>query len=131
MAEIKGGKVICRSFGTTDHLGASVLFQKDFRRTEFTIVIVTHGKAVGSRIMDNNQVSDINLRQFPVNGKFIIILAKRTCHIIYVIAWGIFFTGHCDMMIRTLHGRTHQIAGTGIQTDIFFVNMFFMNRSCN
>ena len=33
-------------------------------------------------------------------------------------------------MISTVHSRTHQITGTSVQTNIFFVNMFLMNTFC-
>ena len=81
-------------------------------------------------IVDNQIISDVNLWKHTVYGKFIIVLAKRTGDIVFVVAWCIFFAEDSDMMISTVHSRTHQITGTSVQTNIFFVNMFLMNTFC-
>ena len=81
-------------------------------------------------IVDNQIIADVNLWKHTVYGKFIIVLTKRTGDIVFVVAWCIFFAEDGNMMISTVHSRTHQIAGTSVQTNIFFVNMFLMNTFC-
>ena len=39
----------------------------------------------------------------------------------------IFFTQYSDMMISAIHSGTHQVGSASIQTDVFFIDMFFMD----
>ena len=36
-----------------------------------------------------------------------------------------------DMMVRSVHGRAHQVAGAGVRADILLVDMLFMDRACH
>ena len=84
-----------------------------------------------SCIMNCQNISHINLWKHTVNGKFIIILTQRTCHIVFVIAWFILLTKDCNMMICTIHSRAHQVDCTCINTDIFLVGVFLMDGCCD
>ena len=44
-----------------------------------------------------------------------------------MIAGGILLAQHRNMMVRAVHGRTHQIGGTGIHTDVFFIGVLFVD----
>ena len=81
--------------------------------------------------MNNQVITLIYLRKFSVNCKFVIILTQRTCNIIYMILWSILFTKNSYVMICSIHGRSHKICCTGINTDIFLVNVFLMNSFGN
>ena len=78
-------------------------------------------------VMDYQIISHIDLRKHPVDGKFIIIFTKRSCDIIYMICWFVFFTHNCDVMVSTVQSRTHKVRCAGIYTDVFFISMFLMN----
>ena len=78
--------------------------------------------------MDSDIISDVDLRQHPVDGKFIIVLAQGTCHIVLMVAGLILLAQHGNMMVRSIHGGTHQVHGTGIHTDVFLVGMLLMNH---
>ena len=82
-------------------------------------------------IMDNQQVPDINLRQHAVNRKFVIILTKGACDIVFVVAHAIVLTHDCDMVVSAVHRRTHQIHGTGIASYILLMGMLFMDGTRN
>ena len=84
-----------------------------------------------SRIMNYQHITHINLRKHTVDCKFIIVFTQRSCYIIFVIARCIFFTHYSNVMISSVHSRTHQVNCTCIYTNIFFVCMLFMNCRCN
>ena len=81
-------------------------------------------------IMNHKNISHINLRKHTVNCKFVIILTKGTCHIIFVITRHIFFSHDCNMVICTIHSRTHQIYCACIYPNIFLMGVFLMNCFC-
>ena len=43
----------------------------------------------------------------------------------------IFFTHNSDVVVCTIHCRTHKIDCTRIYTDVFFVSMFLMDFFCD
>ena len=73
-------------------------------------------------------IPNLNLRQFPVNGKFIIVFTQRPCHIIGVVTGRILLTQHCDMMVRAVHGRAHQVHCAGIHADVLLMGVLLMNH---
>ena len=86
---------------------------------------------MGACIMNKQIVTLFDFRKLPVHREFVTIFTKWPCDIVQVIAGRIFFSQHCNMMVSTVDSRTHQIGSTGIGTNIFFVNMFLMNRLCH
>ena len=84
-----------------------------------------------SRIMDHQYISHINLRKHTIDCKFIIVLTQRSCHIIFVIARRIFFAHYCNVMVSSVHCRTHKVNRTCIYTNVFFMCMFLVDCSCN
>ena len=81
--------------------------------------------------MDHKDVAYVNLWKHPVDGELVIVLAQRSGDIVFVVARCVFFPHHSDMVVRSVHGRAHQIDGTGVHADILFVGMFFVNRFCH
>ena len=64
--EFEGGyvescEIIHRRFGSADQLEAAVLLQQYFGAAELAVVVVAHGEAVGAGIMDNHNVTHIDL----------------------------------------------------------------------
>ena len=82
-------------------------------------------------VMDKEIIAHIYLREHSVHCKLVVVLTERPRHVIFVCARFIFFPQDGNMMICTVHSRTHQIDRTGICTDIFFVSMLFMDRFCH
>ena len=78
-------------------------------------------------IVNCDIVTDVNLRQHPVNGKFVVVLTQRTGHVILMIAGFVLLAQYGDVMVRTIHGRTHQVHSAGIHTDVFLVCMLLMD----
>ena len=83
------------------------------------------------RIMDHQQIPFVNPRHHTVNGKLIIIFTQRSYYIIFVITFPILFPHHRNVMICAIHCRAHQVYGTGVHTNIFFISMLLMNRLCH
>ena len=63
----------------------TVLFQKQFRGAQLSVVVVTHRKTMRACIMNDKEVSHINLRKHAVNCEFIIVLAQGTGYIVLVV----------------------------------------------
>ena len=83
-----------------------------------------------SRVMDIEIIPHLHLWQHTINGKLVVVLAKRTCHIILVVTWCIFLAQNCDVVICAIHCRTHQIDRTGIHADVLLIGMLLMNCLC-
>jgi len=81
--------------------------------------------------MDYKVIASFNLRKHSVDGKFIIVLAERTCYIIFMITWCILFSKNCDVMVSSIHSRTHQVYCTRIYTDVIFICLLLVNCLCN
>ena len=84
-----------------------------------------------SGIMDHQQVSVLNLGKLSVDGEFIVIFTERSGDVIHVVTRLIFFSHHSNMVVSSVHRRTHQVDRTGIHADIFFVGVLFMDRLCH
>lgn len=74
--KIKGGKIVLRRFRAADQLGGPILLQKDLRRAELAVVIVSHRETMRPGIVENKQIPHVNLRQHTVDGKLIVVLAQ-------------------------------------------------------
>ena len=81
--------------------------------------------------MDHKIVSFLNLWQHPVNGKLIVILAQGSRDIVFMVAGSVLLSKHCNMVIRAIHCRAHQIDCTRVYSDIIFVRVLFMNCFCH
>ena len=50
--EIEGGEIISGSLSTADQLEGAVLLQQDLSGAELAVVVVAHGEAVGTGVVD-------------------------------------------------------------------------------
>ncbi len=80
-----------------------------------------------SGVVDDEIVADIEFWEHTVYGEFIIIFTERAGDIVFVVARLVFFSEYRNVMIRTVHRRTHQVARTGVQPSVFFVNVFLVD----
>ena len=78
-------------------------------------------------IVDADIVADLNFRQLAVNGEFVVVFTERAGDVIEVCQRCMLFSENGDMMIGAVHGRAHQIAGAGVQTDVIFERVFFVD----
>ena len=81
--------------------------------------------------MDKEQIAHFNFREHTINGKFVVVFAQATGYVIFVVAGSIFFAHYGNVMVRTINRRTHQVSCTSVETNVFFVGVFFMNCFSN
>ena len=112
--KIEGREIVLRRLGAADELEAAVLFQQNLRGTELAIIIVAHGEAVSTGVVDINDIPDLDLGQHAVDGKLIVILAQTAHNIIYMIARRVFFSQHSDM-IEVLSDHVENLSDAGLQ----------------
>ena len=93
-----------KSFRPPDHPYTSVFPEQKLCRSEFSVIIISHGEPVGSCIMNKQIVTHINLRQHSVNGEFVIIFTEGAGYVIFMIAGCILFSQHSNVMICAVHG---------------------------
>ena len=86
---------------------------------------------MGTAVVNHHQIPILDFRQCPVNGEFIVILAQRAGYVIDVIAGGIPFSAHRDVMIGSVHGRPHQVGGAGIQPYIMLIGVLVVGGMGN
>ena len=86
---------------------------------------------MGSRVMDIQDISHLNLRQHPIDCKLIIVLAKGSRYIILMVTGGIFLTHNRNMMISPVHSRSHKVNGAGIAANVLLVGMLLSDGRGN
>ena len=60
---------------------------------------------MGTGIVDDQHIAHIDLGQHTINGKLIIVLAQTADHIVFMVAGGVLFAQHGDVVVGTVHGR--------------------------
>ena len=78
-------------------------------------------------IMNHQQISFLDFRKHTIHCEFIIVFTKRTCHIILMVTWLVFFSHNCNVVICPIHSRAHKVHRTGIHSNIFLMGVFFMD----
>ena len=126
LGHIKGGEIVRGSFGTADQLEAAIFPQQHFGAAKLAVVVVAHGMAVGAGVMDHQDITDIDGGQAPLDGELIVILAQTAGHIIDMVQNGVLLAQDGDMVVSTVHGRTHQVGSAGIQTDVLLVDVLLL-----
>ena len=72
--------------GAADEAVRAVLAEQDLGAAELAVVVVAHGGALGTGVVDVDQVTDVDLGQHPVNGELVVVLAQAADHIVLVVA---------------------------------------------
>ena len=90
---VKGSEIVRRRLRTADQLKGTVGSQQHLRGAELAVVVVTHGKSVGSGIMEYQDISDLDLGQAALDGKLIVVLAQTAGNIIDMIQNGPYMAG--------------------------------------
>ena len=54
---VKGGKIIRWGFRSADQLEGAVRMEQDFCRTQLAVVVIAHGEAVGTGVMDGHHIT--------------------------------------------------------------------------
>ena len=75
LGKVEGSEIIAGLLCPADQLEGAVLLQKHLGRAELTVIVISHGEAMGSGIMDHQNITHIDLRQAALDGEFVVILA--------------------------------------------------------
>ena len=78
-------------------------------------------------IVNDDQIADINVRQWTIDGEFIVVFAQGADDVVNVIVRQMLLAGHGDVVVRAIHRRTHQVDRAGVQTDVFLVDVLFVD----
>ena len=116
-------EVIRRRFCAAHQLGGAVLAEQNLCGAQTAIVVITHGEAVRTGVMNDEQIANINLRQFAVDSELIAVLTQRAGHIIGMIARCMLLAQHRDVMVCTIDSRTHQIGSTSVYTNVMLIGV--------
>ena len=82
---------------------------------------------MGSGVVDEQEISHLDLWQHPVHRKLIVVLAEGAGHIILMVAGGVLLSHDRNMVVSAVHGRAHQVHRTGVHADIFLIGMLFVD----
>ena len=120
---VKGG------LANLDQARGTVRLQQHLCAAELAVVVVAHGKAVCTGIMDDQQIADVDARQYPVDGKLVIVLTQTADNVVLVVAGRVLLAHDRDMVIRPVHGRTHQVTCAGICADVLLIDVLCVDRA--
>ena len=79
--------------------------------------------------MDDQQITDVNARQHPVDGKLVIVLTQTANDIVLVVAGRVLLAHDRNVVIRPVHGRTHQVTCAGIRADVLLIYVLCVDRA--
>ena len=96
---VKGCKVITGTLRPANQLEATVFLQKHFRTAKLAVVVIAHGEAVGTGIMDAEDVAHFDFRQAALDGELVVVFTKTAGDIIHMVQNGIFLAQNSDMMV--------------------------------
>ena len=69
-------EVVVKGLGAADELDAAVRAQEKLGAPEFAVVVESHRAAVRARVVDDDDVADVDLREGAVDGKLVVVLAE-------------------------------------------------------
>ena len=69
------GKIIARALGAADKVGRAVGAQQHLGRAQPSVVVVAHGVAMRTGIVDYKQVTHVDMRQLAIDSELVVVLA--------------------------------------------------------
>ena len=78
---------------------------------------------MGSGVVDEEQVSPVDLGELPVHGKLVIVFAEGADDVIGVVADGVLLAQDGDVVVGAVHGGPHEVGRAGVDTDVLLVNV--------
>jgi len=87
--------------------------------------------AMGSRVMDDQEITHINGRQKAPDGKLVIVFTECPHHVHHVGTAALLFSVDADVVIGTVYARPHEGGHAGIHTDVPAVCIFFVYGPCD
>ena len=101
--------------------------EQQFGAPELAVVVEAHRAAVRTRVVDDNAVADVDLRQLAVDGKLIVVLAERARDVVDVVARFVLLARDRDVMVSAVHGRAHEVGHAGVEADVVLVGLLLVD----
>ena len=79
--------------------------------------------AVGPGVVDDQQVPSLELRQHPVDGELVAVLAQGPGDVHPLRTGGVLLPGHGDVVVGAVDRRPHQVSGAGVHARVLLINM--------
>ena len=99
---VQRSEVVRGCLRAANELHGTVGFQQQLGRTQLAVVVVAHGMAVRTGIMDDDIVADVDFRQHSVNGKLIVVFAQAAHNVVLMITGQVFLTADGNVMVRAV-----------------------------
>ena len=129
--KIKGRKIIGGCFGAANHLNGAVLLEQQLCGTELAVVIIAHGEAVRTGIVNHQEIPDVNCRKIAVDGELVVVFAERTGYVINN-SLAVFVLAHDRyVVISAVHSGAHKVAGAGVYAYVMLIGFLSVNRLGN
>ena len=130
---VERGKVIARALGAADKVGRAVGAQQHLGGAQAAVVVVAHGVAMRTGIMDYKQVTHVDMRQLAIDSELVVVLAQIARDVIGVrdgrcgLVGAARLTHHRDVVVSAIHGGTNEVDGTGVHADIVLVDLLLVD----
>ena len=72
---VERGKIIARALGAADKVGRAVGAQQHLGGAQTAVVVVAHGVAMRTGIVDYKQVTHVDMRQLAIDSELVVVLA--------------------------------------------------------
>ena len=100
---------------------------EDLLMTEASIVVIAHAVTMSAGIVDNDEVAHFDFWKLSLDREFIAVLTKGAGHVIDVVLRCICFAEDSNVVVGTIHPRTHEVSHAGIGTDVVSVDVLVMD----
>lgn len=115
------GEVVVGGLGAADELYGTVLAEQQLGAAQSAVVVVAHGEAVRARVVDGEDIADLQLGEHAVDGELVVVLAQPAHDVVLMRARLVFLAQHGDVMICSVHGGAHEVGGAGVHAGVFLV----------
>lgn len=120
-SELQRGEVVLGGLRAAYEPAGAVALQQHLGAAQAAVVVVAHRAPVRARVVDDQRVAYLHLRQHPVYGELVVVLTQRAGDVVAVVALGAFLARHGYVVVRAVHGRAHEVAGGGVHADVVLV----------
>lgn len=114
-------------FGAADEGDAVVFVQEELSAAELAVVVEAHGVAVGTGVVDDEEVAFFDRWQFALDGKFVAVFAEATDDVVNVIVWRVFLAEDGDVVVSAVHTWAHEVGHGGVNADVVAVGVLVVD----
>ena len=82
---------------------------------------------MGAGVVDNQDITAFNGGQAAVDGEFVVVFAEAAHDVVGSVGFEVVFAHNGDVVVGAVHAGTHEIGHGGVESDVFFVGVFFVD----